>query len=888
MPLFDRLFGKKEEEKQPLEHTPERTVPLQRAFNVGDKILNHYEVKAVLGGGMGDVYIALDTEWNQLVAIKTFKDEYFGSEEAINRFMREAETWVDLERHTNIVSADFVQRIPKRYGKPYIFIEFIEGDERYGVDLSGYIGHLDIPQALDFAIQFCTGMCYALDIFSDLVNRDIKPDNVMITKDRVAKITDFGLVKTLDESKIEIKMEKELKALCHTRTGSCFGTVPYMAPEQFMDATSVDTRADIYSFGVMLYEMLTTRLPFYATNSEEYLNKHLNDIPKNPKTLNHNIPDELDALVMKCLEKKPEYRYSSFRDLQNDLIEIYNKLTGEEYVIKGRKEELSAGNWNNKGLSYARLGLFEKAEDAYRNALRLNPNNAVAHNNLGALLQALKRLEEAEREYRETIRINPKYTEAHNNLGNLLKDLEKEEEAEREYREAIRINPNDSEIHLNLGSLLENLKRLEEAESEYREAIRINPNDADVHFILGLFLLEKLKRVEEAEKEYREAIRLNSNHVQAHMGLGSILWLTGRKSEAEGHFNKLLRLVPDSSGLIEKIKELTRDEYIIKERKGELSAGEWNNKGVSYANLGLFEKAEDAYRAALMINLNYAEAHNNLGLLLANLNRLEEAKREYREAIRINPNYTEAHINLGRLLANLKRFEEAEKEYREAIRIDPYSVVAHNNLGNLLKDFKRFEEAEREYREAIRINLNYAEAHNNLGLLLKNFKRIEEAEKEYREAIRINPNFAVAHNNLGLLLKDLKRFEEAEKEWREAIRINPNYTDAHRNLGLLLKDFKRFKEAEREYREAIRINPSYAEAHINLGVLLENVNREKEAEKEYREAIRINPSYAEAYANLGSLLWRTGRKSEAEEHFDKSLKFRPDLRGWVENIKRSY
>jgi hypothetical protein len=98
MPPFDRSFGKEEEENQPLEHISKRTEPQRRAFNVGDKILNHYDVKAVLGGGMGDVYIALDTDWNQLFAIKTFKDEYLGSEEAINRFMREAETWVDLER----------------------------------------------------------------------------------------------------------------------------------------------------------------------------------------------------------------------------------------------------------------------------------------------------------------------------------------------------------------------------------------------------------------------------------------------------------------------------------------------------------------------------------------------------------------------------------------------------------------------------------------------------------------------------------------------------------------------------------------------------------------------------------------------------------------------
>ena len=586
MPLCDRSFGKKEEENQTLEHIPERTEPQRRAFKVGDKILNRYEVKAVLGGGMGDVYIALDADWNQLFAIKTFKDEYLGSEEAINRFMREAETWVDLERHTNIVFANFVQKIPKEYGKPYIFLEFIYGDESYGLDLRGYIGHLDIPQTLDFAIQFCTGMCYALEKFPDLVHRDIKPDNVMITNDRIAKITDFGLVKTLDESKIEIReiKETETKEISSStfrtdpRAKGGFGTLHYMPPEQF-NTPKVDTRADIYSFGVMLYEMLTGKRPFYSETEgylvkhwreltpeeikdsknkicREYEEKHKKEIPENPKTINHTIPDVLDTPVMKCLEKKPEDRYLCFKDLQNDLIEIYNELTGEEYIIKGRKKELRACDWYNKGISHENLDLFEKAEDAYRTSLRLNPNFASAYYNLGSVLKDLKREEEAEKEYREAIRLKPNHANAHYNLGLLLAIfLKREEEAEKEFREAIKLNPNAVDVHINLGNLLRILKREEEAEKEYREAIRLNPNHVGAHNNLGSLLINS-KRIEEAEKELREAIKLNPDLAEAHGNLGSLFWHTGRKSEAEEHFNKLRRLGPDFSEWVEDIKRI--------------------------------------------------------------------------------------------------------------------------------------------------------------------------------------------------------------------------------------------------------------------------------------------------------------------------------------------
>lgn len=202
----------------------------------------------------------------------------------------------------------------------------------------------------------------------------------------------------------------------------------------------------------MLYEMLTTRLPLYATNFEAYMNKHLKEIPENPKTINHNIPDVLDALVMKCLENKPRDRSRCFKDLQKDLIEIYDKLSGEEYIRIGGKGELRAGDWDNKGASYAELGLFEKAEDAYRTALRLEPNNAKPHNNLGALLQILNEFGGAEKEWREAIRINPNFADARGNLGLLLWQKGRKSEAEEHFHKLLRFRPD-------LSSWVENIKR---------------------------------------------------------------------------------------------------------------------------------------------------------------------------------------------------------------------------------------------------------------------------------------------------------------------------------------------------------------------------------------------------------------------------------------------
>ena len=233
----------------------------------------------------------------------------------------------------------------------------------------------------------------------------------------------------------------------------------------------------------------------------------------------------------------------------------------------GNKKEL-AENRYKLALIYEYIGGLDKAEREYREAIRINPGHAGAHNNLGNLLYNLKRFEEAEKEYREAIRINPSDARVHYNFGNLLKNLKRFEEAEKEYREAIRINPGHAGAHNNLGNLLYNLKRFEEAEKEYREAIRINPGHARFRYNLGN-LLYNLKRFEEAEKEYREAIRIKSNFARAHNNLGNLL-----------------------------------------------------------KNLKRFEEAEKEYREAIKINPNIAEFHGNLGNLYFETGRSEEAKKE--------------------------------------------------------------------------------------------------------------------------------------------------------------------------------------------------------------------------------------------------------------------
>jgi len=274
----------------------------RQKWQVGDKIANRYEIYQILSGGMGIVYVCYDHEFNEKVALKTFKDVYLSIPDVTDYFRKEAEIWIRLGSHENITIAKFIDFID---GKPYIVLEYIAGSEEYGADLNGWINKNGLDQRLSimFALQFCEGMNYVCSKFKqwgkDFTHRDIKPSNILVTGGKTLKITDFGLANISDR-----------------RTGTICGTPVYMAPEQFDGYT--DKRSDIYSFGIVLYQMVIGRLPFIGKDIQECerLHKHYE-----PVTL---FPSPLCGIILKCIEKHPEERYQNFEDLKIDLQKIIN------------------------------------------------------------------------------------------------------------------------------------------------------------------------------------------------------------------------------------------------------------------------------------------------------------------------------------------------------------------------------------------------------------------------------------------------------------------------------------------------------------------------------------------------------------------------------------
>jgi len=626
MGIFNSFKKKKPDERseEKLQTPPKIAQAAHGRWQVGDRIENRYEIHHILGGlgksGMGIVYVCYDHQFNEPVALKTFQDKYLQDRASIDHFKWEAETWVRLEKHYNIVQAKYVQEIE---GRPYIFLEYIVGDEQYGADLSGWIhlgglhrnGKPDIPLILNFAIQFCHGMIHAEKKFQEVkkpfVHRDIKPQNIMVTRDRVVKVTDFGLVKAFAEMEgdiLEITVGEGVhKMLSLSKSGAICGTPPYMSPEQCRGEKEIDIRSDVYAFGCTLYEMLTQKYVFGG----DFIYHHLKTLPRSPE-----VQKGLNGVVMKCLEKRPEHRYRDFSELEKALSSIYLNLTGEE-VKKPEATALEAWELNNKGLSLANLGLHQEAITCYREALGINPNYAVAHNNMGVAYSDQGKLDEALRECREALRINPNLDKPHLNLGNAYYDQGKLDEAVREYREALSINANDAMAHSNLGNAYKAQGKLDEAVRECREALRINPNYTDAHHNLGTAYKAQGK-LDEAVREYREALRINPNLAVSHSNLGNAY-------SAQGKLNEAVR----------------------------------------------------EYREALRINPNLDKPHLNLGNAYYDQGKLDEAVREYREALSINPNDDATHLNLGIAYKAQGKLDEAIECYQTFIRLAPPQAASY-------------------------------------------------------------------------------------------------------------------------------------------------------------------------------------------------------------------
>ena len=794
-----------------------------KGLQIKDKIGGMFQVAKILGGegksGMGIVYICYHSRSDSVIVLKTFQDRYIMSPQIRERFTREAMAWTCLGQHPFIVRALTVLEFDSRL---FVVLEFVAPDEKGRNTLTHFFEKkLSFKQIVHWSIQFCHGMEYAASQ-GVTPHRDIKPDNIMITRDGDVKITDFGLARLWeqvddlpDDRPPGGKSKSPALSLFKSAHGkSIVGTLPWMAPEQFEGKS--DIRSDIYSFGIVLYQMAHGgELPFRASSPEAYYQAHKNQLVPKHKT-------ELFPIIEKCLQKDPRKRFTNFEELRAVLIRIYKLHTGIPPQTFPQQTELSAFDHIGKGNAFHYLGMFDQAIKEYRSAIRLKSDIAAVHKNLGLVLHETGVYEDALLAYRQALRLRPMWAEVHFYRGDTYKEIGDLQQAVKEYRECLRLQPKWVEAYNRLGAALKDDGDLEGAIREYKKALMLQYDNVTALRNLGAALKD---RYFAAKRELQDMITVDvSADSLSGKSLSTRMMILSLQAE-------------DTEATVSTLEEETINEQFIEMLEYELYPG---LAGLE-KHKPLLSDAVEKLRMALKFDPDDGQTHYHLGVVLNEQGKSKEAIHELTAAVWLRP--------------------EDEPSMR------PVLASAYFKLGMAHSDNDSLDEAVEALRKAIQYHRDYSEAHYRLGSVYYRQGELAGATGEFRIVTFLRPNDPRMHAVLGNILYARGEYDDAIESYRRALKLKIDYSPAISNLGLVYRAKGEFNQALKYLKKAVRLEPDYAPGHINIGLVYEEKRQFIKAIKEFNKALKINYDDPIPYFNLGNVYFKKNDYENAAKYY---------------------
>lgn len=411
----------------------------------------------------------------------------------------------------------------------------------------------------------------------------------------------------------------------------------------------------------------------------------------------------------------------------------------------------------------------------------------------------------------------------------------------------------------------------------------------------------------EAKKLYQQILQIFPKNIRAQQALNHLIEFRQgniKKKQSIEEINKLVNFYNKGKFLtVVEQGQILIDQYPS-------SFFLWNLLGVSATELGMTEKAIEAFKKAISLRPNQADAYNNMGVVLKQKGNFDEAIKLHQKAISLRPDYAEAYNNLGNNFKDKKMSDKAIQAYEKAIYIKPNYAQAYNNLGSTFRDQGKFPEAINACKKAISIKPDYALAFNNMGQILSDRGEFSEALKAFKKAILIQPDYvdaysnmanifieqgnlnaavdayekiislkpidSFAYNDLGKILTDQGYIDKAIKAFKTATMLKPNYASAYNNLGVAFEIKGNFEEAIEAFKQAISLRSDYAIPHANIGKIFKNLGKLDEAIKICKKAISLNPNSADAYNTMGVALKFQGKFDMAIKAYKNALAIQPD------------
>ncbi|MDW8299997.1 MAG: tetratricopeptide repeat protein [Anaerolineae bacterium] len=864
-------------------------------FQRGDLIGERYRVRDILEGGMGIVYICLDEHSDTFVALKTFQARFLNDETSKQRFEHEAWLWVEMDKHPNIVRAYKVASFGKSHAseRPHIILEYVRGAADLGSDLRGWIKHKRLtPQlSLEIALGVCNGMLHAVTKKEGFVHRDLKPGNILVRHDGVAKVTDFGLGRARD-SFTEVQGVPSLSTESQrlddrrfTQPGKVAGTLAYMAPEQYTPSLQpLDARADIFAFGIILYEMLTGIQPFSGARSIQALRELHSRPVRFPPELAEQLPADLCDLILRCLKPRREARPQTWLELRTELAQCYQALTGNPPPLEDSPVALERDELMDKAYSLSELKRHQEALSVYDQALALDPNSAWIWARKGRVLRQVKRYDEALATFERALALKPDFAWAWYNKGIVYERLKQYDQAQAAYKRAAALNPRDIWATYNHARLLLQLGQPEAALEQIQSALAIDPEHALSHVLRGHILM-RLAQVHEALAAFERALQLDRELGEAFVGRGKALKALRRHSEAISTFLKASRLLPKDFSV-------------------------WLSLADIYLISGNLPQALTALEQAKRLHPESASVWLRLGRIHLHHNRPAEALNAYEQVLQRHAQHITALTGKSLALLALRQYNEAVDALQAVLKQRPDDFITLVRLGTAYLRNGEAANALDAFDRALQQRSDQAWLWTRRAFALERLARYDEAVSAWQRALTLKPaqtwyqvqlaalqarrgqlaealsllepvNTAEAHALRATVLRRLKRYPEALEACDRALSLAPEYAKAHNERGILLERLGQASQALEAFEQALHYAPHVTRYRLNVLNLLHRLGKHEEALRVCVESLAALPANSQRAAQLwtqhGESLRRLHRHAEALDSYAKARELAPQL-----------
>jgi eukaryotic-like serine/threonine-protein kinase len=828
-------------------------------FENGEELGPRFIIEDLLGeGGMGRVYKAYDRELDRFVALKVLQPDLASDPQVIQRFKHELLLASKIS-HKNILR---IHDLSEADGVKFITMAFVDGQDLHTILKTEH------PLPLERSLKFARQLCEALDAAhaEGVVHRDFKPHNVLVGKEDQVFVSDFGLATSFETAKMGM-----------TRSGAFVGTPRYMAPEQ-VEGGTIDHRSDLYSLGLVIYEMVTGELPFSGESTWQVMYQRVKEKPKEPKLIKPDLPDWVDRIVMHCLERDPALRYQSAREILADIDANRSPslppgvrfrmpggigkwlLVGGAGIVIGGALFLAipvtrhlifkgAGIATPAGLPPLSEGKFI-AVLPFRVLSSENSLNYVA-DGLGEALSAKLfqlsdvRIASASAASKANDQKTPLPRIAKDlgvnyiihglvqgagdklritvNLENMVEDrLQWSQEFSGVTGDLLTL---EDQIYAKLTDVLQ-------SKSPNNSAATAHPTENVAAYDLYLRGRNSLRNqqdprnIQAAINYFDQAIKKDANFALAYAGTADACRLMYRANKESLWADRALAAAQQAQRLSPGLPEV---HFAL---------------GSIYAVTGRNTEAVSELQEALRLAPNSDEAYRSIGTTYLAGGKGAEAIAAFQKALEINPYYWSNYNELGRAYFQLGQYDKALDAFKRVAELEPENAFGQMNIGAIYLQQGKYDQCIPYFQNAIKLQPE-PKAYSNLGTAYFYLKRYTESVPMFEKAVELSPNDESLTGNLADAYRWAGQRDRAASTYGKAIAlaykelaVNPRNSDTMGSLALYYAKKGDNVQAADFIRRARAINPSDVNLMYEEAVVYAVANSPDRACKALREALR--------------------------------------------------